>query len=281
MKDPSPSSRSAAEARGARNGLDGRGVTVLFQQDLEAAVYKPAGLSSERTGGGVESDSLAIRAARSFGWNRCWLPHRLDRATRGVMMVAGSPETVAAQNQEIRAGLWTKWYVARIVAGEAESRSMGALLGEHRAFLRREGRLARVVRSGGDPSRMAVLAIAPAPRHATAPGPSAGADDRHVLVRLDTGRYHQIRVMLSHLGFPIVGDAEYGSRRTWQPIEGGGAFGRGGPGAVSAIDLEAVALHIARPSGPIVVRSPHLDLLDAGLREAIERAIQHSESRSA
>ncbi|MFM1803217.1 MAG: hypothetical protein RL136_96 [Planctomycetota bacterium] len=253
---------------------------MLHTQDLEAAVYKPAGLSSERSDSQVESDSLATRAARKLGWDRCWLPHRLDRATRGVMMVAGSPETVAAQNHEIRAGLWTKWYVARIAGGETEARRFDSLPGEHRAYLRREGRLARVVRSGGDPSRLTVLALAPAPRTVAGPASSRASDDLHVLVRLDTGRYHQIRAMLAHLGFPIVGDVDYGSQRRWRPLEGGGGSGPGGRDAVPAIDLEAVALHIARASRPVIVRSPYLEGLDATLREALDLAIRDSGDRS-
>ena len=39
-------------------------------------------------------------------------------------------------------------------------------------------------------------------------------------VRLETGRTHQIRAHLSHLGFPLVGDAVYGWKRETAPIEG-------------------------------------------------------------
>jgi 23S rRNA pseudouridine1911/1915/1917 synthase len=39
-------------------------------------------------------------------------------------------------------------------------------------------------------------------------------------VRLETGRTHQIRVHLSQMGFPLVGDAVYGWKREPAPIEG-------------------------------------------------------------
>ena len=190
----------------------------------EAVVFKPAGLSSER-GAGDAGDSLATRVPRLLGWSDCWLPHRLDRPTRGLMVVVGSKDAAARCSEEIRAGSWTKWYLARIprapLAGaSAPFRTAEELVGPHKAYLKRVGRLAERVRSGGDPSRLEVLAVAPAQDHP----PSA-----HALIRLDTGRYHQIRVMLAALGFPLVGDSDYG----------GATGGR-------KLDLESVALRIDR-----------------------------------
>lgn len=189
----------------------------------EAIVFKPAGLSSER-GAGDEGDSLATRVQAQFGWPGCWLPHRLDRPTRGLMAVCGSSEAAARCSEELRSGAWTKWYVARIprvaVGKGAQHPDASTLVGPHKAYLKRVGRLATSVRSGGDPSRLEVLAVEPAtddPRAA------------HALIRLDTGRYHQIRIMLATLGFPLIGDTDY----------------RGEPGT-PRLDLEAVALRIAR-----------------------------------
>ncbi len=202
---------------------------VLWTGDREVAVEKPAGLSSERPDGAaavhVANDSAITRARAQFGWPDAQLPHRLDRPTSGILVVAADRQRAADHAREIREGCWRKWYVARIAAADAGSH----LLGAHRRYLRREGRLARCVRSGGDPSALEVLAIEPAPDRST---------DAHALIRLETGRFHQIRVMLADLGAPLLGDADYGGARSRASLE-----------------LISCGLRIAREEGAIRILS--------------------------
>jgi 23S rRNA-/tRNA-specific pseudouridylate synthase len=221
-------------------------VTVLWTspQDDERVVFKPAGLSSEQPA--AEGDSLLARIRRQFAWPDARLPHRLDRPTRGIVVVARDAAAAARLAAEQREGRWTKWYFARIPERSRDGDAQG-LVGPHKAFLRREGRVARVVRSGGDPSRLEVLAVAR----------SAG-QGAHALIRLDTGRFHQIRAMLAHLGFPLLGDRDYG-----------------GVG-VEALDLEAVGLRIDREQGVLRHRlREHADRhgVDPGLERALDAAM--------
>jgi 23S rRNA-/tRNA-specific pseudouridylate synthase len=190
---------------------------VVHRTDRDAVIVKPAGLSSEAPSrGGNAPETLLVQVRALLGWPDAQLPHRLDRPTRGFVVVARDAAAVAAHNEAIREGRWTKRYIARIsaelaaefsagssAAGGAarEARDAAALVGPHRAYLRREGKVARIVRSGGDPSSLSVDAVAPAPG---CPG------EWHALVTLGTGRYHQIRAMLANLGFPLVGDRDYG-----------------------------------------------------------------------
>jgi 23S rRNA-/tRNA-specific pseudouridylate synthase len=88
--------------------------------------------------------------------------------------------------------------VAQVALPVAEA---AGLVGSHKAYLKVEGALARVVRAGGKPSFLDVTLAAPVP---DSPGES------HLLVRLHTGRFHQIRAMLAHRGAPLSGDVRYG-----------------------------------------------------------------------
>ena len=188
--------------------LDPRASLVTLWDGIdERAIDKPAGLSSERpTGAARALDSAIERARREFRWPDARLPHRLDRPTRGVLMIARDAASAARHAVEQREGRWTKWYVARIPRADPQGTLASKLVGAHRAYLRREGRVARCVRSGGDPALLEVLGVFDAPGSR----PSDGHGHAHAFIRLATGRYHQIRAMLANLGFPLVGDRDYG-----------------------------------------------------------------------
>ncbi len=164
-------------------------------------VVKPAGLASELARDPA-ADSL-VRQLRADGHGDIRLVHRLDAGACGLMLVARTRAAAAHYAREIDARRWQKWYVARVAQPVAAARG---LVGPHKAYLRTEGRVATVVRSGGKPSFLDVLLAAPAPDD---------ADTSHVLIRLHTGRFHQIRVMLAHAGAPLAGDRTYGGAGPW------------------------------------------------------------------
>lgn len=173
------------------------GVRLVHAAAGEVVALKPAGLSVE-VPRDPEADSL-LRRLRDGGLEEARLVHRLDAPACGLVLVARSRAAAAHYAAEIAARRWIKWYVARVAV---PPRRAAGLVGAHKAYLKTDGRTARVVRAGGKPSFLDVTLAAP-----------AGEDGvhSHLLVRLHTGRLHQIRVMLAHLGAPLAGDWRYGN----------------------------------------------------------------------
>jgi len=166
----------------------------------EIVLRKPAGLLSEAPRGSVSESVLSRLRAEGLG-DELRLVHRLDAPASGVMVVARTAEVAAYYNAEIAARRWHKIYVATVACPIERAQS---LIGTQRAYLKTEGKRAKVVRSGGKPSFLTVAHVSPGERHS----------ETHVVVRLHTGRFHQIRVMLAELGAPLAGDTVYGGPAT-------------------------------------------------------------------
>ncbi len=178
------------------------GLSFVYRTDHEVVVVKPAGVASELTSD-PKGVSLIARVRREPGCAGAKLPHRLDRVTRGLVVVALDDKAVAHHNAEILERAWSKWYIARVPIG----RGVGGLIGEKRMHVkqvREGGRMrSRVVRAGGQQAVLVVEEVAAAPGR---------RGEAHALIRLVTGRFHQVRVMMGELGAPLIGDALYGGR---------------------------------------------------------------------
>ena len=233
-------------------------VSVLYEDEFVLAVDKPAGILVHGDGSGAET-----LTARVQGYlRRAGSPavpqalQRLDVETSGVVLfskveefqplfdalVAGEAGEVPADPGRVPAGSvkkpLRKVYLA-IVDGVVpwESRTCDAPIGRDRHDARRM----RVSPTGQS-------ALTQVRRLAASP------DGRHTLlqVELGTGRRHQIRVHLAHLGFPVTGDPLYGSaadggRHGWLPTSGSGR--RIGSSAL-------VSARCDRPSTPGGCRRP-------------------------
>ncbi len=127
---------------------------------------------------------------------RAGLVHRLDKQTSGLLIVARTPEVHTRLVAQLAAREIGREYLALVAGQPTGGGRIDEPIGRHRSL-----RTRMAVRGDG---RVAVTNFRIEERFRA-----------HTLlrVRLETGRTHQIRVHLAHVGLPLVGDPVYGGRR--------------------------------------------------------------------
>jgi 23S rRNA pseudouridine1911/1915/1917 synthase len=184
-------------------------IEVLLADSDVLVVNKPAGLlvhpTVER-----EQDTVLSRAAaeierRTGRHRRVHVVHRLDRDTSGVLVLALSPAAARRLQAQFRAHTVERRYLALARGSLAEDAVVNRGIGRPRPGARR----AALAPGGG--GRSAHTIVRPIER---LPGATL------VEAELGTGRTHQVRVHLSFLGHPVLGDAVYGDP-AGDPIQAG------------------------------------------------------------
>jgi len=189
-------------------------LTILYEDNAVVVVDKPVGLVVHPAHGHAADTLLNALAAMNITLatvadpSRPGVVHRLDKDTSGVMILAKTRPAHLSLVEQFAAHSTERRYLALTcgVPTPASGR-IEASLGRHphnrkRMSVRRDGK--------------------PAITHYTVSKTlPVGEEPWAALVecRLETGRTHQVRVHLSHLGFPLLGDPVYSSRHCRQLSE--------------------------------------------------------------
>ena len=169
---------------------------ILFEDESVIVCIKERGLLSQTDSGGGES-MVALLSAHCN--NQVYPLHRLDREVGGVMVYAKTKKAAANLSRDIAEHKFIKEYIA-LIHGKPESDS-----GEMRDLLFKDSRKNKsfVVKRQRKGVKEALLEYSLL---------ETDGDFSTVLVRLHTGRTHQIRVQFASRKMPLKGDKKYGAK---------------------------------------------------------------------
>jgi 23S rRNA pseudouridine955/2504/2580 synthase len=195
-----PPLRKAVAGEARRRPVPPLEAPILFEDDALLAIDKPAGLAVHGGSGlsfGVIEQLRATRSDARF----LELVHRLDRDTSGVLLIAKKRAALTALHAALREGRIDKRYLV-LVRGKWRDAKRKVELPLHK-FVTGEGE--RRVRVEHERGRIATTVF-----YRRQVWPDADPPLSLLEAELRTGRTHQIRVHLTHLGFPLAGDDKYG-----------------------------------------------------------------------
>lgn len=171
---------------------------IVFEDEHILVLDKPAGLVVHPAVGhadGTLLNALLHHVPDLINIPRAGIVHRLDKDTTGLMVVA---KTLQAQNrlvEQLQARSVSRIYEAIVIGVVTAGARIDAPIGRHG-----QQRQRMAVVEGGKPAVSHYRVLERFRAHT------------HVRVKLETGRTHQIRVHMAHVGFPLIGDPVYGGR---------------------------------------------------------------------
>lgn len=176
---------------------------VLYEDRDLAAINKRAGMVVHPAAGhtsGTLVNAILHRwpeIGQMVGGERIGIVHRLDKDTSGVILVAKNEAALGHLQQQFKKRSTEKTYIALVEGNPGSFRGMiDAPIGR-------------------DPRQRKKMAVIPDGKEAKTSYQVVESFNGYSLLHIDlhTGRTHQIRVHLAWLGYPVIGDRIYGSRR--------------------------------------------------------------------
>jgi 23S rRNA pseudouridine955/2504/2580 synthase len=256
---PKPRAAGTAADQKTREFL--KSITLYEDADV-LVVNKPMGLAVQGGSGTTRHIDGMLEVMRDAHGQRPRLVHRLDKDTAGCLLVAKTRFAAAALAQSFRSRSARKVYWA-LVAGAPKPRQ-----GRISTFLAKEQReeesMMRIARHGEEGASHAVTYYAVVE--------TAGPSLAWLSLKPVTGRTHQLRAHMAHIGHPIIGDAKYFSRENWQ-LPGGmqnrlHLLAR----RIAVPHPRAGVIDVTAPLPPHMQQSWNLLGLDAGRYDPIEEA---------
>jgi len=247
-----PPVRTAQPSSPPTDAAAGVELPVVYEDEALLVVDKPAGVAVHG-GSGVSAGVIEQLRVQRPKAPFLELVHRLDKDTSGLLALAKKRSALTAMHQQLREGQVEKHYLALVTGRWRNARQR--VRAPLRRYLTADGeRRVNVDADGMSADTLFVL-------QQSWPGYAL------LDAELGTGRTHQIRVHLQHLGFPIAGDSKYGHAETNRTLRGLG---------LRRMFLHAARLSFNHPlkSEKITLTAPIPQELDAFLQRITEDSTQ-------
>ncbi|GAO37249.1 ribosomal large subunit pseudouridine synthase C [Sulfuricella sp. T08] len=218
---------------------------ILYQDDALLALNKPSGMAVHG-GSGISRGVIEQMRLEHPEFKFLELVHRLDRETSGVLLLAKKRSALVELHRAMREGETEKRYLT-LVKGQWQNAKQSVKLPLHKYVTGSGERRVSVNEEGQSAHTIFTLK-------------KSWPEFCLLEAELKTGRTHQIRVHLSHLGFPIAGDDKYGDFPLNKALQKRG--------------LKRMFLHAFK----MVIKHPltgELLSLEAPLPEDLERFLRH------
>lgn len=180
---------------------------IIYEDEFIIVCNKPSGLVVHPGSGHTGTDTL-VHLANAYmannGGGEATLVHRLDRDTSGVILIAKNKRILRLLNDQLREHEMKKVYVA-LCHGRFMDKKGTIDLELERTSHENSG-MKMSVKKGGVKSLSKYKVL------------SSKNNISKVEVEIHTGKTHQIRVHMNHIGHPIVGDVRYGDYQLDQRI---------------------------------------------------------------
>jgi len=200
-----PAPRAAGNEADAKTRAFLKSITLHEDADV-LVLNKPMGLAVQGGSGTTRHLDGMLEVLRDAHGQRPRLVHRLDKDTAGCLLVAKTRFAAAALAKTFRSRAARKIYWA-LVAGVPKPRQ-----GRISTFLAKDERedesIMRIARHGEEGASHAVTYYAVVE--------TAGPALAWISLKPVTGRTHQLRAHMAHIGHPIVGDPKYFDKQNWE-----------------------------------------------------------------
>ncbi|HFJ9881597.1 TPA: 23S rRNA pseudouridine(1911/1915/1917) synthase RluD [Pseudomonas aeruginosa] len=177
---------------------------IVYEDEHILVIDKPAGLVVHPAAGhqdGTLLNALLYHVPDIANVPRAGIVHRLDKDTTGLMVVAKTLEAHTKLVAQLQVRSVSRIYEAIVIGVITSGGTIDAPIGRHGV---QRQKMAVV-----DAGKVAVSHYRVLERFRA---------HTHTRVKLETGRTHQIRVHMSHIGYPLVGDPVYGGRFRIPPV---------------------------------------------------------------